>query len=250
MANYLDSRRIQVTSSEDKPSNIEVGTIVIETDTPARYWYDGNPWNKSLYDLYDSTSIIARKHFVEWFTGASIDTSVWTQSQSGTGTYAMADEINGGFTIYPASSNTNYSQINFGNKRHFDPADSVLISVFKQATNNGGATTVQMVNTNTSWNLQSYGTRLWVSDTYFVLRTADASTVSNTDSSITQDTSFHNWKFDASASDIKLYIDGVLEVTKTTNKPTATLQPMIMSWNENGNRDVTHVRYLEVYNKS
>lgn len=205
--------------------------------------------NSSLYERLSALTQVAGQRVVETFSGSDRQTTRWTKTESGAGTAAMADEVDGGFTLYPASSNTNYTQINFNNINQYDEANSVMICVFKQATHTGGATTCQMATTNTSWNLQAYGTRLWTSDTYFLLRTADASTVSNTNSSITKDTSFHNWKFEASASDIKLYLDGVLEVTKTTNRPTTPVQPVLMSWNENGNRDYSHFRYLEAYNK-
>ena len=97
-------------------------------------------------------------------------------------------------------------------------------------------------------NVHLIGTRTWATDTNFNLRTAD-STVSQTDTSITKDTAYHTWKWNANSSDVELNLDGTLEVTKTTNLPTTDLQPALMSWNENGNRDVTHIRYLECYNK-
>ena len=189
-----------------------------------------------------------KQHFIEWFSGKQLP-SYWTQTQSGTGTYEMADEVDGGFTIYPASSNTNYSNINFNDIRQYAHNASCFIITWKMATFTGGASNIQMQSGKTDWNTDLYGTRLWsASDTHFELRSADASTVSETASDVVIDNNYHAWKFLIDGSDCKLTLDGVLKVTKTTNRPTVKLEPVCMVWNENGNRDKIHIRYMECYN--
>ena len=42
---YLDAKRITGLSTDTKPTNVETNSIFVETDTPARYMYDGTSWN-------------------------------------------------------------------------------------------------------------------------------------------------------------------------------------------------------------
>ena len=203
----------------------------------------------AIFDSAPTIAGLSKKRFVENFSGGSLDTDRWQQTQSGTGTFAMSDSVDGGFTLYPASGNTNYAQINFNNKKHYSKTGSVLISVWKQPTNTGGASTMQMASVNgTSWNTNSCGTRLWTTDSYFKLRTADASTVSQTDTTVARDTNFNLFKHEMKPSSAELSINGVFQLSKTTNLPTSDLQPAPFAWNENGNRDYLHIRYMEAYN--
>ena len=213
---------------------------------------DGAGAGRKWQFTFDSTPTIgglSNQRFVENFSGGSLDTDRWQQTQSGTGIFAMSDSVDGGFTLYPASGNTNYAQINFNNKKHYSKTGSVLISVWKQPTNTGGASTMQMASSNgTSWNTNSCGTRLWTTDSYFKLRTADASTVSQTDTTVARDTNFNLFKHEMKSSSAELSINGVFQLSKTTNLPTSDLQPAPFAWNENGNRDYLHIRYMEAYN--
>ena len=202
----------------------------------------------SVYEMFDPLTTVRKQRFWDWFSGDDLH-SRWTKSTNGSSTFAMDDSIDGGYKIYPGASNTNYAQIHFNNRHHFSETGSVLITVWKQASTNGGATTVGLLNTNTSWNTNFAGSRFWsASDTKFELRTADASTASESATSVDVDTNFHVMKYECGSSDVKMWIEGTLEVTKTTNRPTTRLQPFFMAWNENGNRDYAHIRYLETYN--
>ena len=189
-----------------------------------------------------------KQHFIEWFSGKSLP-SYWQQNQSGTGTFAMSDTVNGGFTLYPASGNTNYAQISFNNKRQYSRTGSVLTTVYKQPTNTGGASTVHLVGTDgNQWNVNSCGTRLWTSDTVYKLRTADASTVSETSTAVGRNTNYNSLKHEMKSSSAELSVNGTFQVSKTTNLPTIDLQPSAFTWNENGNRDTLHLQYMECYN--
>ena len=202
----------------------------------------------SLLEALNTDRTVADKaRFVDYFSGDS-EKSWWTRTENGTGTYAMSDTIDGGFTILADTLNTEYSQINFNNKRPFDNTGSIMKTTIKQPTNNGGASTAGLLEVNTSWNEDFIGTRIWTSDTYFVLRTADATTVSNTDSDIVTNTQFNQFKWESTTANAKMHINDSLKVTKTTNLPTTRMQPVFMSWNENGNRDTLFVNYCEAWN--
>lgn len=60
------------------------------------------------------------------------------------------------------------------------------------------------------------------------LGTCDGSTISQTTGG-TADSSFHNFKVEWSASNVLLYVDDVLVITKTTNMPTKPLSPFALT---------------------
>ena len=202
----------------------------------------------TIFSKLNATGGIPKQRFVETFTGDTLDTYRWENTGTNA-TNGASDEINGGVFLYAGASNTNYSMISFNNKRHFSQTGSVCIAVWKQPTNNGGASTVGLLNDNSSWNTNFVGTRLWTTDTHYKLRTADGSTVSESaNTSVARNTSYNSFKWEMTSSKASLTINGVHETDKTTNLPASALQPMAMSWNENGNRDYLHLQYMEVYN--
>ena len=73
------------------------------------------------------------------------------------------------------------------------------------------------------------------------LSTRDSSTAS-TSSDASADGDFHEFGVRWSESDVKLYVDGTLIITKTTNLPTVPLQPCIQAENNTNTIDV--VDYL------
>lgn len=65
--------------------------------------------------------------------------------------------------------------------------------------------------------------------TKFRLTTGDGSTKSTTDGTLTFDTAWHEFKIVWTAGSVKLYIDGTLDITHTTNLPTEPLQPLVLT---------------------
>tara|TARA_B110000285_G_scaffold214766_1_gene260478 strand:+ start:126 stop:320 length:195 start_codon:yes stop_codon:yes gene_type:complete len=63
------------------------------------------------------------------------------------------------------------------------------------------------------------------------------------------DTNWHINKLDFSSGDIKVHVDGVLEITKTTNRPTGNAQPEVWVNGQSSTATTHSIRYLEVYNK-
>jgi len=81
------------------------------------------------------------------------------------------------------------------------------------------------------------------------IKSADGTTHSQTNSDLPHDTNFHSWKLTLQSSDILLDIDGILKVTKTTNRPTRSMQPFVSARsNSNGAGRNMHVTYFEAYN--
>ena len=77
--------------------------------------------------------------------------------------------------------------------------------------------------------------------------TSDGSSHSRTPlaSATAMGSGFRVGKVECGSANIKLSVDGVLEVTKTTNSPSAKLQPKFSVY---GNTKTASVRYMEAYN--
>ena len=203
----------------------------------------------SMYEALQPSSTISGQHFVEWFSGNSLP-SYWTTTNiNGTNTYAMSDSVDGGFSISTAGADSNSGTINFNNLRPFSPTGAVCISVWKKDISNaagqsGFANTISAMYPTTECALVRNGV-----ETNIALQTADATTSSVTQSNVAKDQTFHSYKIENGSTDIKLTIDGVFELTKTTNRPTVKLQPRIGVQKRSGaGTTVINITYCEAYN--
>ena len=212
---------------------------------------DGAGAGRKWQFTFDSTPTIgglSNQRFVENFSGGSLDTDRWQQNnRSGTGTFAMANDIDGGFSVTCSSNAGSASVIDFNNIRPFAHNGSVMIAVGKRITS-GGYDKYGLCN------LVSYGStasQVYASDnsnnTYKNLVTGSGSSASSTLSDVAIDTNFTGYKIELS-TDAKMTINGVLKVTHTTTLPTARLQPHIGAENNGATAIEMRVRYAEVYN--
>ncbi len=201
----------------------------------------------SLYESFQALTSVQRSHFVEWFSGSDIN-AIWDKvNHSGTGTFAMADSVDGGFqytTDSALAGNSGY--IYFNDKRHYDFDDSMIIGIMKvdDATNRqqviGGAD------------------GMFFSGSYFIMENDSVNSFytlesdgSQTNSSIAIDTSWHVHSTVLNGTNMKYYIDGVLEVTKTTNYPTGKYEPVCFMSNRSvAGAKTGRFRYLELFNGS
>ena len=189
----------------------------------------------SVYEMFAPLTTVRKQHFWDYFIGDSLN-SRWTFS--GTGSTSMQDAVDGGLKIDASSAD---GFISFNDKRQFAHNGSVIIIVGRRETSNGHR--IGFLSSSSVDNLDDVYMQDWSTNTYKILRTGDSSTSSDANSSVTVDTSFHTYKLIMGSSNIKLNIDGVLEVTKTTNRPTAKLQPFL-----GGYSSMSRVKYCEVYN--
>lgn len=203
----------------------------------------------SLHERLSPLTQVLKQRVVETFSGALLNER-WTTR--GGGTFLMADSIDGGFEIFNPNSANSDSRIDFNNKRQYDFDNSVIIFVMKSDSDSNFTRAVGgFENTDISLiDASLAGLDTDVSATKFFLGTGDNSSSSNTVGSVDNDTSFHVYKIENSSADIKLTIDGVLDITKITNRPTLKFQPFAegQSFNSTGARTLS-LRYLEAYNK-
>jgi len=156
----------------------------------------------------------------------------------------MNDVLDGGFKITTGTSDNNESAINHNAKRHYDETSSAIILVASAIANSrfrGGFT-----ENNTMGGAFALVEKD-ADDTNYQLATDDGTTETSTASDIPIDTSYHVHKIICASADIKLNIDGVLKVTKTTNRPDFKLQPYFTVKARSAGAKTGNIRYLEVY---
>ena len=204
---------------------------------------------KSLHEIFAS-GIKPRTRFVEFFSGVELDSERWHYADiNGSNSGAMSDSVNGGYTITTAGADSNSAMISFNDIRQFTAGGNVSISVWKKdielSAGLGGLVSVDSAIHPTT---QCAVTRNGSTSTKIALLTGDSST-SATDSSLDDDTAFHVYKIECTSPNIQQTIDGVLEIVKTTNRPTTNLQPFfgVQKRTEAGTA-VYNLTYCEAYN--
>jgi len=203
----------------------------------------------SVYESTNPITTIAGQHMVEWFTGKSLNTDRWTYlNVTGGGSGAMANSIDGGYAITTTSSNKE-SNITFNDIRQYSQTGSVTIWVAQ--SNNTSGTDVHLGLSNDALSASYIATdhqanwELDGSNQY--LLTSDGSSASRTpiSSGTATGSGFRNGKVECKSTNLQLTVDGVLEVTKTSNRPNAVMQPKFSVY---GSTKTASVRYCEAYN--
>ena len=206
----------------------------------------------SVYEMTNPLTTVRKQHFWEYFSGATLN-SRWTQSEvDAPASFAMMDGVDEGFKVSADGGANNEGMINFNNTRQYEETGSVSIGVVK-------ATDIVSVNSYSGMSGHITGVSagngylvdsslLWVNsnNTNFALITGHATVSNSTEGSVALNTNWQSIKIENGASDTKLSINGVLDVTKdSTYKPTIPMQPVTGAF---GNGKSIQVRYCEAYN--
>ena len=208
-----------------------------------------------FYTSSTTASGTYRVSAVIYTSGVSITANMnsrWTTNDiTHTGTFAMVDEADEGFSILSSTSGAR-SAIGFNNlARQYAPRASVAIFDLKRMTDasHDSYAGFKFDDTNSTFlntavvSQASYATNIG-------LYTGDGSTATNLEGTTPRDTAWHNYKIENGTDDIKLSIDGVVDVTKTTNRPeTSTkLQPFVLNSTNTSASKETRIKYMECYN--
>jgi len=254
-----DGINSMVTASASVPS--------VYTDYHASTWWNNGLGGAYGWDTYPNTgggnlsssnntnSVafgISRKFMgqrvVENFSGSALDTDRWTfRNITGTGTGAMGDSVDGGCEIKPSTGGTDQSQIDFNGIRQYSPTGCAMISVAKSIGVSPNHHVLGLINDYTL-NISTAQTNSIIIDTSgasFRALSGDGSTWSSAGTVISKDNNWHNFKVEASSSNILYYADGLLRITKTTNRPTLPLQPRFVA---RYTSSTLSIRYAEAYN--
>ena len=199
-----------------------------------------------------------KQHFIEWFSGKQLP-SYWNPS----GTVAMADEVDGGVNILTGTGSYASAGINFTLKRQYSATGSHFISVhrFNQSGtlshnsgvgmcrenrfDSGGEQAVILISNASGWS--NFGCR-----TYDSVPSGGATegTIPVNDNYHNLSNNYHNFKLELDTSDVKSYIDGVLDVTRTSGLPSNSLMPCygLQKLTGTGTAISYNVKYCEAYN--
>lgn len=203
----------------------------------------------SLYERLSALTQVAGQRVVETFSGALLNER-WTETDvAGTGTFAMSDNIDGGFSIISGATAENRHSINFNNKRQYDETDSVVVAVARAVESTLRNIHVGWSNTTNSFGADHAVIENSTVNTNYAINSQDVSTESVTEGSVPIDESYHSLKLVLSSTDMKSFIDGVLDVTKTTNRPTNRVQPIFEVRTKTSATREGRIMYLEAYNK-
>tara|TARA_B110000495_G_scaffold165975_1_gene151931 strand:+ start:17 stop:1315 length:1299 start_codon:yes stop_codon:yes gene_type:complete len=204
-----------------------------------------------LYDMkiYNGTTTLSNvftQRVVENFSGSALDTDRWNVTTTGNGTATMEDD---GLKLTSDSGATGGTMINFNNIRQYSQTGSVCINVCKRTSTSNA----QMLSgfTDTTGLASDYvAIKDYTSNTYKQLSTANNGTATHANSSVAIDASYHTHKIECLSSSVVLYIDGVSEVTNTTNLPNVKMQPFFYAGETAGvaSAKSAHIRYMEAYN--
>ena len=219
---------------------------------------------KSIYDQLNASGTIAKQRFVENFSGDALDTDRWSAIGGGNGTptFAMADEIDGGFKVTAAAQDNGDAGLGSNgtwdgyNIRHFSPTGSVYIDVFK---NNTAVSTAKSICHGFGEKIRGdsggNNSALFRTDTRQTLKfrvricSGAGSQANDADTSMTADLNWHSYKIECDST-YKFSIDGVLEYTSpTTNLPTGAMAPISgIQGSSSATAPSYSIKYVECYN--
>ena len=201
----------------------------------------------SVYEMFvEDLTTVRKQHFWEYFSGDSLNSRWTTNDITGTGTFAMADSVGGGFALTAGAGGTDLSSIDFNDIRQFSPTASTCVVVAKSTASKQSAW--GMINTVSSGihgiktvinSVNTDPVRLYTSNSSESAETATSFICS------TAQASFNTYKMWIASSNAYLSINGTLEATKSSNMPTLKMQPFAYARLSNS---VTNIRYMECYN--
>ena len=203
----------------------------------------------SVYEMFvEDLTTVRKQHFWEYFSGATLN-SRWTQTEvNAPASFAMNDLADSGFRITADGGALNEGMINFNNSnRAFSKTGSVCIWVGRDVQTSSYTGYYGLANGITG-NDSDMGQLATIYNTsangVIALRTGNTSK-GNTESTISLDTNFHNYKIEMKTSSAEWSVDGVAQTTRTLTLPTADLQPVA---GVHGNGKSIDVKYVECYN--
>ena len=255
---YLDGGRIIGLSTDVKPTDIPLGSTFVETDTGNIQTFNGTCWFTKPFDSINdsfgrSLGYTQKQHFVEWFSGASLDDHVWNAGNSNAGyTIEMDNSVNGGLKMINNASHTHGAILDFNLKRQFSSSASTVIYVGKTVTSSGG-TIIGLGNDYRQDNAYKTTAVQWDAGnsggTVYIL-SGDGTTQTATSTGISRDANRHVYKLENKRNSIACSVDGVQGTSKTTNLPNNNndkMQPVVKAYSYSGNTTTLNINYYEAY---
>jgi len=189
-------------------------------------------------------------HFVEHFDGDTICLERWNLNNFiNTNTFAMSDEVDGGFTIATQATSPSIGVICFNNKRTFSPTASTIIYVIKGESTASANMAAGFDNDLQSCTSNDHAWAGFGTDSCcFRLRTSNTGTITGTSFCVAKDTCYHIYKLNLKACDIDAYFDeACVTATATTNLPNNDQNPVFYSQTVTSAVKTAHILYMEAF---
>lgn len=224
----------------------------------------------SIYELINAPTNVMKQHFVEYFSGDTLDTFRWGYGGSSGGSansVAMSNTVNGGLELKAGSSGYNFVNLRCGLTgsndndgsahpalayKRFNPDGCSMILTYKLATakstfdESGFGFSTEGMNYVNRDNIAAE--HFAGNTTYWALRNKISGTDTKTDSDVAPDTSFHTHKIDLTDTYCDLLIDGVKKVTNTTGLVTVAVDPSVACATWNNATCSMNLTYMEAWN--
>ena len=177
----------------------------------------------SVYEILDPLTTVRKQRFWEWFEGEILH-SRWTVGGSAS-VNAMSNTVDGGYIITTTAVSNNFGSIHFNDKRHYDPRAMIYHVVLKASSTTVQSSCGMVVNPLAiTSDVIIIGMRTNFDTSNFIIQSNDGGN-SFSSSTVALDTNLHLHSGEFGSSDLKYSIDGVLEATHTTDRPTLKMQP-------------------------
>ena len=205
----------------------------------------------SLYEHLFPLTTVMKQRVVDNFDGDTLNER-WTFADiSGTGSEAMRDIVDGGHRVSAGTVAGNQSKIHFNGIRQYKHDASICIFVSKASATTGIATISGLSNLFQSGSFLDFalaGINTALDTVNFLMQTADNTTNTSQSTSVALDTNFHTYKIECGSANIKLTMDGVLEITKTDRRPTLKMEPTLTIKTDATPQKHIDSLYYEAYN--
>jgi len=198
----------------------------------------------SVYEILDPLTTVRKQRFWDFFDGDFLRS--WWQ-ENGTGSSGMVDAVDEGFRLTSGTATSNNRFINFNTIRPYSETGSVGIWITKKVTSTNSIEQAGFLDTTSFLHFALIANDSLTEVNYTIL-TKDGTTQTNTEGTVAHDSIFHGKKIENTSTSNIMFMDGVLDVTKTTNRPAARLQPMFRTFTRTTAAREARIRYFEVFN--
>lgn len=211
---------------------------------------------ENVLSMVNVPTVLKRTWLVEWFYGNALK-SLWDQNQvTGVGTFVMQDDVDEGFSISVAGGGSaNRSTIIAANsERHFDPVNCIMESIQRKLSASDGIYVVGFGNRTDGdvGNTPDEAVIIQNSTTQTFIRLVNVRGVASSAavSTIPQNTNFNRTRIVVTATNSKMFIDGILEVTLGTTLPLSSskLYAGFKAQNVLAVASEARIRYMEAFN--
>jgi len=203
----------------------------------------------SLIDQIVPAGIVPKQRVVDLFSGDTVDER-WTLTETGSGSTAIADEINGGVVMTTGTTTNDNEVLSFNGIDQYAYDGSAFITVAKASSNTDSAKYIGLNSDGGAWGDDRYYFAENTSKgSNYNLTTFNSPNPGNVDCGIARDTSWHKFKAQINTTSCRGWIDDVFVAVITgSSLPNAALEPRINIYTETTAAKTMNVRYYEAYN--